>query len=104
MTVLNCPRVVNENGDFESVSMHTWLLCLLHYVLQRWFINGTRNCFTGSHVSLGLWSIVVLLVCSVLIPFLVLVAVKIIKVGYVMIYHSLKNVLSTEATLVESLV
>ena len=50
-------------------------------VLQRWFVNGTHNCFTDRHAVLGLCAIAMLLVCAALIPFLPLVAVGKIKVS-----------------------
>ena len=81
MTVLNCPRVVNEDGEFESVSILVAHYLLLLFVSQRWFINGTHNCFTEHHALLGLWAIAMLLVCAALIPFLALVAVGKIKVS-----------------------
>ena len=51
--------------------------------LQRWFVNGEVECFTGSHVALGLLAILVLLVSLLLIPFVFLLAIGRVKmVGY----------------------
>ena len=46
------------------ISCHTH--CLL-YFLQRWYIDGTVECFTGGHTILASFAILVLIVCIVLI-------------------------------------
>ena len=47
------------------ISCHTH--CLLLYFLQRWYIDGTVECFTGGHAILASFAILVLIVCIVLI-------------------------------------
>ena len=34
--------------------------------LQRWFVSGETECFSGAHIPLGLLAIVMLLVCAFL--------------------------------------
>ena len=77
MTILNCPRVLNDNGDYESVSVQIFRgsLYIIANSYQRWFVKGTFNCFTGRHILLGLSAIFLLLICVLLIPLLALVAV-----------------------------
>ena len=41
--------------------------------LQRWFVNGEVECFTGSHIALALLAILVLLTALLLLPLSVLV-------------------------------
>ena len=46
----------------------------LSYLLQRWFVQGTLECFTGYHTPLAVCAIFVLLMCLMVIPLLGLVA------------------------------
>ena len=57
MSVLNCPIIPAGN---ETAS--------------RWYINGNINCFSGTHIPLGLFSISVLACCIALIPIVILVS------------------------------
>ena len=64
------------------------LLPPLPLSLQRWFVNGEVECFTGGHVALGLLAILVLLVSLLLIPFVFLLATgRVKKVGFKFYLH-----------------
>lgn len=54
--------------------------------MQRWYVDGTVECFTGSHALLASFAILVLMVCLVLI-----VIVTVIVVGKVeVLYYNIK--------------
>ena len=50
----------------------------MYAIIQRWYVNGNVECFSGGHIILGVLAIVVLIFCILLIP-LVFVYAK----GYV---------------------
>ena len=53
----------------------------LLYLPQRWFVQGTLECFTGYHTPLVVCAVFVLLMCVLVIPLLGLVATGILKVA-----------------------
>ena len=65
MTILHCPQVVNENGEHEQLSIQSQYIIYLSDGLP-----GTMECFTGYHIPLALCAIIVLVICTLLIPFL----------------------------------
>ena len=63
LSILHCPSFPVQ--DFNTTSFSTD---------PRWFINGNIPCFTGAHIPLGLFAIVVLFFSFSLVPLLFLVA------------------------------
>jgi hypothetical protein len=59
LTALNCTSITDTRGTASL----------------RWFVNGSRECFTGSHILLGLLSIVVLVGAGALVPLCILLSV-----------------------------
>ena len=59
--------------------------CLL--LLQRWYFNATIECFNDTgHIILGLWAIMVLIFCLLLVPFVGIVSKRVLKVSGIL-YH-----------------
>ena len=50
--------------------------------MQRWFVDGEVQCFTGGHLPLALVAIVILLICALAIIFVFVAAVKEFQVYY----------------------
>ena len=83
----NYSYLVVRTRNFYVFSLLSLLytLCLLFFhpslfpppSLQRWFVDGSVQCFAGGHVPLGLLAILVLLVCLTLIPVVALIALDI---------------------------
>lgn len=44
---------------------------------QRWYVNGDIRCFTGGHVPLAMFAILILALCLLIIPTLIVIAVKV---------------------------
>lgn len=57
MSVLNCPII-----PFGNTSV------------PRWYVNGNIECFSGTHIPLGLFAILVLASCVALIPIVILIS------------------------------
>ena len=62
-------------------------ICLLNSFMQRWFVDGSVNCFTGGHLPLVIMAILILMLYMLLIIFVTAVVFKKIKViAYQSIY------------------
>ena len=48
--------------------------------MQRWYIDGTVECFTGGHAALAVFAILVLGLCAVIIVATALLAMEKVKV------------------------
>ena len=94
MNVLNCPSVGDHNGMYKLVchyisllTVYTAITILVHYLLQRWYFNATIECFNDTgHTILGLWAIMVLIFCLLLVPFVGIVSKGVLKVSGIL-YH-----------------
>lgn len=62
VSILHCPSFPVLDINSTAFSTDT-----------RWFVNGNIQCFTGVHIALSLFAIVVLLFCFSLVPLLLLV-------------------------------
>ena len=43
----------------------SYLVCIIP---QQWFVAGHVTCFTGGHAALGVFAMVVLILCALVIP------------------------------------
>ena len=48
--------------------------------MQRWYIDGTVECFTGGHAALAVFAILVLGLCAALIVAVAIIAMEKVKV------------------------
>ena len=48
--------------------------------MQRWYIDGTVECFTGGHAALAVFAILVLGLCAALIMGVAIIAMEKVKV------------------------
>ena len=51
-----------------------------YILLQRWFVDGTVNCFEGGHLPLAILAIVILTFYILVVSFIIAVVLKKIKV------------------------
>ncbi|XP_065904297.1 uncharacterized protein [Dysidea avara] len=63
VSVLNCPILKDHDGE----------------LVPRWFVDGTVKCFTGGHVALALFAVLVLTSCVVLIVVVMAITVGKLK-------------------------
>lgn len=87
VSILHCPQVGDSNGHKKAVStLHLKCLTIMHAcVLKVWFVDGTVECFTGSHAGLATFAIIVLVLSITLMIFTLLVSLRKIKVYLKMI-------------------
>ena len=52
-------------------------ICTIYSPLytQRWYVDGTVECFTGGHAALAVFAILVLAVCVIVIVMVTVIAV-----------------------------
>ena len=60
------------------VCVTSFLYCT--HVIQRWYIDGTVECFTGSHLVLALLAMLVLTLCVILIIIVIVINTGKLKV------------------------
>ena len=60
-------------------------LCCTH-VIQRWYIDGTVECFTGSHLVLAIFAMIVLTLCVILIIIVIMINTGKLKVCMTRLY------------------
>ena len=67
----------SRSKSLSVQSMHNY-----HFVLfpQHWFVAGHVTCFTGGHVALGVFVIIVLVLCALVIPISFILSVYQIEV------------------------
>ena len=53
-------------------------------LLQRWFVDGSVQCFTGGHLPLAIVAILILMCYMVLIIFVMAVVLKKVKVSHIL--------------------
>lgn len=58
-------------------------------IVQRWFVNGSVQCFSGWHVPLGLLAILILVLCFAVIPLTVIIVFH--KYPRVSIYYTVES-------------
>ena len=64
------------------LTVYTAVAILVHYLLQRWYFNATIECFNNTgHIILGLWAIMVLLICFLFVPFVGIVSKEVLQVS-----------------------
>ena len=52
-----------------------------HFIyIQRWFVDGTVKCFTGGHVALAVFAILVLMMCMALIIIMTAIVLRKLRV------------------------
>ena len=49
--------------------------------LQRWFVDGTVECFTGGHAALAVFAILILAICVILIMLVAVIAMGHLRVS-----------------------
>ena len=58
---------------------------LLQYIcsmyIQRWFVDGTVECFTGGHAALAVFAILILAVCIIVIVLVAVIAMGKLRVS-----------------------
>ena len=52
----------------------------LFYFTQRWYVDGTVECFTGGHAALAVFAITILGLCAALIVIMVAITMGKVKV------------------------
>ena len=52
-------------------------LAIVYFLLQRWYVSGDIQCFTGGHIPLALLAILMLALCVFLIPTLIVLSIKV---------------------------
>ena len=99
MNVLNCPSVGDHNGVY-CINRYVIVSCiatlqlpiLVHYLLQRWYFNATIECFNDTgHIILGLWAVVVLIFCFLLVPFVAIASTGVLKVSGILCHLSVDS-------------
>lgn len=69
MNLLNCPSVSDSSGAYKA----------------RWYFNATIECFNDTgHIILGLWAVLVLIFCFLLIPFVGIVSKRVLQVSKIL--------------------
>ena len=48
-----------------------------YFYLQRWYVDGDIQCFTGGHIPLALFAMLTLALCVAIVPTLVIVSLKV---------------------------
>ena len=102
MNVLNCPSVSDPNGVYKPVCHYmsllavaiycSYVLVLVHYSLQRWYFNATIKCFNDTgHIILGLWAILVLIFCFLLVPFVAIASKGVLQVSGILYHLNVEN-------------
>ena len=99
MNVLNCPSVSDYNGVYKLVchyisllTLYTAVTILVRYLLQRWYFNATIECFNDTgHIFLGLWAIIVLIFCFLLVPSVAIASTGVLKVSSILCHLSVDS-------------
>lgn len=56
------------------------MLIFYFICVQRWFVDGTVECFTGSHVVLAVFAILVLMMCFAIVIVTTAIVLRKVKV------------------------
>ena len=73
--------------SIKDLSQSIAMLCVIYVHLvtvcsiQRWFVDGTVNCFTGGHLPLAIVAILILIFHMILVAFVIALILKKVKVS-----------------------